>query len=293
MGPTPSVRCPICGGAEHRVVYDMTAPGPPGSIPGLIVRCQGCPMWFKAGFPPEAITSAYGDEYGEDVAELGYMSSDTTRAFFRRSLERVAGEGGSRPRLLDIGSGTGALLEVAGAMGFDAEGIDLCRPNVERAAARGLRVRQGDAAALDLDGRFDVVTMMDIVEHVVDPVGLLRAVRRALVPGGRLVVYTPNHRAAVVLVARLLARAGVVHPAQEIFGRNHVCFFDDRTLALGLERAGLTLEAMKLTPYDPRRPGAPISLVNLAGVTLIERLGQPFRRTFRMLAYARRPTGDA
>lgn len=293
MGLTPPGQCPICGSSEYRVVYDMTAPGASGSIPGLIARCQGCPMWFKAAIPPGAIEGAYGDEYGEDVADLGYMSSDTTRAFFRKSLQRVAAAGGRPPRLLDIGSGTGALLEVAGAMGFDAEGIDLCRPNVERAAARGLRVRHGDAAALDVEGEFDVVTMMDIIEHVVDPVGLLRTVGRALAPGGRLVVYTPNHRAAIVLVARMLARAGVVHPVQEIFGRNHVCFFDDRTLALGLERAGLSLEAMKLAPYDPRRPGAPISLVSLAGVTLIERLGQPFRRTFRMLAYARRPTGNA
>lgn len=292
MGLPPPGRCPLCGSADYRVVYDMTAPGASGSIPGLIARCGGCPMWFKAGIPFEAIARAYGDEYGDDVAELGSMSSDTTSAFFRRSLQRVAATGGKRPRLLDIGSGTGALLEVAGAMGFDAEGIDLCRANVERAAARGLRVRHGDAEALDVDGGFDVVTMMDIIEHVVDPVGLLRAVGRALVPGGRLVVYTPNHRAAIVLVARMLARAGMVHPVQEIFGRNHVCFFDDRTLALGLERAGLALEAMKLAPYDPRRPGAPISLLNLAGVTLIERLGQPFRRTFRMLAYARRPPGD-
>jgi 2-polyprenyl-3-methyl-5-hydroxy-6-metoxy-1,4-benzoquinol methylase len=284
--------CPLCGSGESEPVYDMTGVRAPGAIPGLVARCRACPMWFKVPGDASLVARAYGDDYAAETSDLAYMGGEATRAFFRGVLAGVSiAPRAGRPRLLDVGAGAGALVELAGEMGFDAEGIDLCGPNAARAAGRGLRVRQGDALELDADGVYDTVTIMDLVEHVLDPLRLLRAARRALAPGGQLVVYTPNHRAAVVLFARLLARLGVRYPAEEIFGRNHVCFFDDRTLAAALERSGLALERLVLSPYDPRRPGAPISPLHLAAVTALERLGQPFRRVFRLLAYARRPAG--
>ena len=44
--------------------------------------------------------------------------------------------------------------------------------------------------------------MLDVIEHVTEPLKLLATARRLLKPGGRLVVYTPNHRGAIVVLAR-------------------------------------------------------------------------------------------
>jgi 2-polyprenyl-3-methyl-5-hydroxy-6-metoxy-1,4-benzoquinol methylase len=289
-----SVACPLCRSAEYVMVYDMSDIRTPNSVPGLIVRCEGCPMWFKVPNAPEAIAEAYGNSYGAEVAALDHTNSGANQELFEEVLSAVQVSSRiDRPRLLDVGSGMGSLLEVAQGMGFDAEGIDLCEPNVAHATARGLRVTHGDAEAMGFEDTFDVITMMDIVEHVLDPVHLLRVAYRALKPGGRLVVYTPNHRASVVLLARLLKRVGVTYPAEEIFGRNHVCFFDDRTLKTALENAHLSVDRISLSPYDPRRPGAEISLLNLIAVTAIERMGQPFKRVFRMLAYAQKRASAA
>src|SRR5207248_700328 len=102
------------------------------------------------------------------------------------------------------------------------------------ARAKGLKVRQASAENLDDVETFDVITMLDIIEHLPDPLRVLQAAHRALKPGGELVVYTPNHRAAVVGLAKTLHAMGIRSPVREIFGRNHICFFDDRSLAIAL-----------------------------------------------------------
>ena len=289
LAPGEDTRCPLCGGRDHAVVYDLRAAAGPEAVPGLVRRCRDCGMWFKTLSDPAGLPTAYAGEHGTDDVAATYLLGDTARALFRQALAPLAPAGTAAPRLLDVGAAQGALLEEAARLGFDAEGVDHCAENVRDARARGLRMRLAEAENLDDRARFDVVTMMDLIEHVPDPARLLAMAHRALRPGGSLVVYTPNHRAAVVLLARLLHRVGVRYPVAEIFARNHVCFFDDRTLPRMLERAGFAVGARTLAAYDPSRPGQAISPLNLAAVATAEWLGRPFGRVFRMLVYARRP----
>jgi 2-polyprenyl-3-methyl-5-hydroxy-6-metoxy-1,4-benzoquinol methylase len=276
--------------SSGEIVYDLTTVHSPEDVPGLVVRCLSCPMWFKLLTNAGGVPKAYPGEYGHgDVAE-GYLVSEAARALFRASLANVTiSVQGVAPRLLDIGAAQGALLEEALRMGFDAEGLDHCEANVREACARGLNVKQAAAEDLDCRDTFDVITMMDLIEHVTDPMRVLKAAHRALKPAGELVVYTPNHRAAVVVLAKLLRPIGIRYPVREIFGRNHVSFFDDRSLPLALEQTGFQVTLRQQFPYDPSRPGQYVSPLNLAAVSFVEWLGRPFNRLFRMLVYARKP----
>jgi len=286
-----SSRCPLCQATVYKVVYDMSVARSSLDVPGLIARCKACAMWFKILTNHEQLTEAYTGQYGQEEAGDEYFLGESTREFFRNILSEIEMQDVvSQPRLLDIGAGQGALLEEAQKLGYEAEGVDLCEANVQKARARGLQVKHGSAEKLDYDRVFDVVTMMDIIEHVVDPIHLLGVAYRALKPEGELVVYTPNHRGAVVMLARFLRVFGISYPAYEIFGGNHVCFFDDRSLPLAIKRAGFVERKTKLFPYDPARPGQHISPVNLAVVTAVEWLGKPFNRVFRLLTYARKPS---
>ena len=87
---------------------------------------------------------------------------------------------------------------------------------------------------LDLDGRrFDVITLLDLIEHVTDPAALLKRCRQLLNPDGYVVVYTPNHRGLIVRVATLLHRLSlgrISRPVAEIFDGVHVVFFDASSL---------------------------------------------------------------
>ncbi len=102
---------------------------------------------------------------------------------------------GTQPgRLLDVGCGDGGRLARWQTMGWEVEGQEVDATAAERARARyGLRVHLGALSDIALpDSTFDVVTMSHVIEHVPDPLALLKECRRILKPGGRLIAVTPN-----------------------------------------------------------------------------------------------------
>ncbi len=97
-----------------------------------------------------------------------------------------------RPRILDVGCGTGANLEMLARFG-ETEGVDVSEEALAFCRARGLEnVRQGAAERLPYeDGAFDLVTALDVVEHLDDDVAGLSEMRRVLRPGGRALLFVP------------------------------------------------------------------------------------------------------
>lgn len=96
-------------------------------------------------------------------------------------------------RLLDVGCGSGALIEMMHSMGWSAEGVDNDAVAVKHARSKGLRVNLGTLEAQEYpENHFDAVTMSHMIEHVHDPLRLLSECHRILKPGGRFVVVTPN-----------------------------------------------------------------------------------------------------
>jgi 2-polyprenyl-3-methyl-5-hydroxy-6-metoxy-1,4-benzoquinol methylase len=99
----------------------------------------------------------------------------------------------SSGRLLDIGCGSGATLRIMQDLGWDAEGIDFDLVTVENARSKRLNVHVGTLKEQQYDDEsFDAVVMCHVIEHVHDPLELVRECRRVLKPGGRLVILTPN-----------------------------------------------------------------------------------------------------
>jgi SAM-dependent methyltransferase len=96
------------------------------------------------------------------------------------------------PRILDVGCGTGANLKMLESYG-PTEGVDISRQAVEFCRARGLHsVKLGAIEHLPYEnGSFDVVTALDVVEHLDDDVAGLREMRRVLTKDGRVLVFVP------------------------------------------------------------------------------------------------------
>ncbi len=95
-------------------------------------------------------------------------------------------------RILDVGCGTGANLEMLARFG-EAEGVDISADALAFCHARGIeRVRQGAAEQLPFeDGSFDLVTALDVVEHLDDDAAGLSEMRRVLRPDGRALLFVP------------------------------------------------------------------------------------------------------
>jgi SAM-dependent methyltransferase len=116
------------------------------------------------------------------------------REIFLRLLDRYfAPAGDSRcARILDVGCGTGTMVRELRRYG-DAQGIDADEHAVRLCRQRGIEeVDHVPPGPLPFeDGSFDLVTALDVVEHVDDDLGMLRELRRILVPAGALLVSVP------------------------------------------------------------------------------------------------------
>lgn len=99
-------------------------------------------------------------------------------------------------RLLDIGCGNGRLLSLLREFGPDAwelEGIEIDVAAARQSEARGFRTHVGRAEDFDPgDERFDAVVMLQLIEHVEDPVAIASRVFSLLRPGGAFIIETPN-----------------------------------------------------------------------------------------------------
>jgi SAM-dependent methyltransferase len=224
-------RCPICGGRERIRLYDGLQDRVHHCAPGewTLYQCRACRSAFLDPRPSvAAIGLAYARYYTHETQAAATPQSLLARLRTRlrngyvRHRFGVPAEPWSRfgvvaawllparravvdaemrhlprpwagARLLDVGCGNGAFLDRARRAGWDAMGVDPDPVAVQAARCRGLNVQRGGIECLDAGTPpFDVITLNHVIEHVHDPVALLRGCRSLLRPGGRLWLQTPN-----------------------------------------------------------------------------------------------------
>jgi 2-polyprenyl-6-hydroxyphenyl methylase / 3-demethylubiquinone-9 3-methyltransferase len=97
---------------------------------------------------------------------------------------------------LDVGCGAGLMAEPLARMGANVTGVDAAPENVAAAqrhcAAQGLVINYDCTDVATLSGQFDLVTSMEVVEHVTDPAAFVAALAARLASGGLMILSTPN-----------------------------------------------------------------------------------------------------
>ena len=124
-----------------------------------------------------------------------------------------ADEHGFRPlegkTALDVGCGAGLLTEPLARLGAKVTGVDAAPELIEVATAHakgsGLPINYRTTGVEDLGGTFDLVTAMEVIEHVADPRAFLASLAARLAPGGLLILSTPNRTAWSRLLTITLA----------------------------------------------------------------------------------------
>lgn len=219
--------CYLCG-SQGETLYECLSDGWCGA-PGewTLKRCPnpGCGLvWMDPMPAKEEIWKAYRAYFThQDYAPVAVrkpalvdiLAAKTCKPIYRmlmhatgfRRIEKewraradrmYLGEPPPKGRLIDVGCGNGDFLARMRGLGWIVEGSEVDPKAVERARERhGLTVRLGPLEELRLEGDlFDAITMNHVIEHVHDPISLLRECLRILRPGGRVVLATPNINSA-------------------------------------------------------------------------------------------------
>ena len=99
-------------------------------------------------------------------------------------------------KALDVGCGAGLLAEPLARLGATVTGLDASAELVavaqEHAQASGLRIDYRAGELDELEGQFDLITCMEVIEHVADPAAFVGALAKRLAEGGLLIMSTPN-----------------------------------------------------------------------------------------------------
>jgi len=162
--------------------------------------------------------------------------------------------GAARLRLLDVGCGAGLAAEALARLGHDVLGVDAGEAVIAaaeaHAAGQGLsvRYRAGTAEALAAEGeRFQVVTALEVIEHVTDPLAFLTTLGRLVEPGGMVFVSTLNRTP----LAYAAAKIGAEYLLRWLPVGTHDWrkFLTPAELGSGLRAAGFRIDALSgLTP---------------------------------------------
>ena len=153
-----------------------------GSI--MLCECVRCGSVRSAEAPPAS--SLYDSIYAAPSHVPVVTKSSLAALVARAEPFRRTG------RWLDVGFGQGALLEEAAGAGWSCHGTEVSGPALEAGRKRGWKVTTRLEAGEFEERSFDVASLVEVLEHVGDPVGLLDRVRRLVRPGGVLYLTTPN-----------------------------------------------------------------------------------------------------
>ncbi len=263
--------CPACSSGRREILHDAMDDVVFRCAPGTwtMVSCKDCQTaYLNPRATPSSIGRAYAtyythksEEQAERISTLRHiwqaaMNGRLNSKYglkrqpanpFTGTLLRVVpfvqsffdplGRTVDKPpragaRLLDFGSGDGRFLSFAEEAGWVAEGIDFDPKAVEAARAKGLAVRLGDADTLKQQRGLDAITMSHVIEHVHDPVGILKDIHSALNSGGVLWIETPNIKSFGH------SRFGRAWRGLEV--PRHLTIFNEASLASALQDAGFT-----------------------------------------------------
>ncbi len=181
------IGCPLCDAEPARLFEKDGIP---------IWRCSACTHQFARPPEPEShLEDVYGDDYfhGGGAGYADYLNEASLLRAHGRRYARILTRHVSPGTLLDVGAAAGFLLQGFRDFGWDGEGVE---PNAAMARhAReqlGLRVTASSLEEFVASRTFDVVSLIQVIAHFVDPREAVQCVAELVRPGGLCLVETWN-----------------------------------------------------------------------------------------------------
>jgi SAM-dependent methyltransferase len=230
-----------------------------------IRRCQSCHADYNASFvgggaDDQLFSRHYFEvQHKEAFAHQlqDYRADPSLPVFARRlaQIEQAIGVG----RVLDVGPGLGTFLRLARDRGWRAEGVEMsafASDFIRR--THQVEVFTGDLTQFAERSvqTFDLITFWDSIEHVAEPLEVLKAARRLLTPHGYVVVATDNFDCLVADLGVALYRASggrVCYPIERVFIDRNRTYFTEQSLLSLLARLGWRVVYREKMEYPLRK----------------------------------------
>lgn len=230
-------RCILCNHALDLVGRDFTG--------RQILRCAQC-EYVMTPQAAEAETAAlydnpeYFDGWGCNL-EFDYDRFEpSVHQQVRDYLDFIAAHTRGKS-LLDVGTGSGLLPHMAKSMGYEVEGTDLSKhvsDNVPEKA--GFPIHHGTLEDIDFTRKYDIITMLHVLEHTSNPLSTLQRCKELLNDGGYLIVVVPNYQSLDSHIKDALSRFKLKsRPYKHLALGHHNYVFSINSLEILGQKAGL------------------------------------------------------
>lgn len=273
------VSCRLCDGRSYSTYLQTSS--------YRIVQCLECGLRYVNPQPSDRELAEFYDRFEQENSWRGEAEEEFDRAM--RKLILSFHNGGA---VLDIGSSKGNFLISMRNAGFSVYGVEPSASNAEFArAVNGIATYTGTAEeflSTPVRQQVNVVTLLNVLEHLRDPKQVLLRMRERLVDGGLIIIVVPDARFHAVL-GRVRGKLGFSDPywmnQRLLVGFDppqHLCSFEPRTITLLLERCGYRKVALR---------NAPVIARGSVGRVAVKKVVRAFSELFRYLSFGQLVVG--
>lgn len=182
-----NIICCVCASNESALVFEVDGIG--------VLECSKCGhRYADLHVTADHVERVYGDDYfsGGGAGYHDYLSESKMLRHRGRRYAMLMKQHMTAGKLLDVGTAAGCILQGFADVGWQVEGIE---PNASMAAAareRGLRIHSTTFEAFETNERYNLITMIQMIAHFVDPDAMVLRAAELLAPGGFCIIETWN-----------------------------------------------------------------------------------------------------
>lgn len=214
---SPNKKCPLCTNKRQEILFTRFNLN--------YIMCNQCNCAYVDRFPVDT-SDIYNNFNYKSIAKKAYLDNSNYR-IKRFATERInliknyISVNNKKVKLLDIGCGTGWFLEYAKTIGYDVQGYEFSKELAQLTSKRlNIKIFSNKIDEIDHHIQYDVITMFDVIEHVLDPLYLIKSAYKILKKDGIILFYTPNLESLAIHHLREFSSAiiPVHHPI--LFSKN-------------------------------------------------------------------------
>ncbi|MCM8805035.1 MAG: class I SAM-dependent methyltransferase [Candidatus Omnitrophica bacterium] len=210
------IKCLVCNSVNLRLILKVNEK--------RIYKCKNCLICFFNPLP-ENLENIYNKRYFESwYLKIYEQRKNYFKIFFNNIKNYIPKTG----KLLDIGCGIGIFLDLMKEKNYDVYGIDISEFAINFCKKRGFTVYKSFNELNFSEKTFDLITLLDVIAHLKNPIDYLQKCKKLLKRNGILVIKTPLHSDYIFKIAKILLFTGksnsILHIPTQIyhFDRNSI-----------------------------------------------------------------------